>query len=218
LNLAKANKQWAIISFHELATSGDDIYYTTPANFSAMIAQVAASGLPVITYDQAIASYAVTPTSAPTTPLPPPIPTPIPTPTPVPNPTPTTTPPTRPPFTPAPSPGFPTTPTPTPAPAVWSGAVSAPSTTVGKSINITFQPKSPVAISNVNVSIKIYDPSGTLVVNKTASQQNFSAGQTRTYSAGHTPKKKGTYKIVGHVFFGSGSPTYYETTSTFIVR
>ncbi len=59
INEAKNNKTWNVIVFHKIGTSADDQYFTTLANFKAMIDVVAKSQVSLISYDQGISSFAV---------------------------------------------------------------------------------------------------------------------------------------------------------------
>jgi peptidoglycan/xylan/chitin deacetylase (PgdA/CDA1 family) len=54
----KAKNRWEVLVFHVIKSSGDDIYYTSPAVFAQMMAVVAQSGVPVMTYNQALVNFA----------------------------------------------------------------------------------------------------------------------------------------------------------------
>jgi peptidoglycan/xylan/chitin deacetylase (PgdA/CDA1 family) len=69
---AKANKRWEVIVFHTIAAQGDDAYHIAPATFRAILTKVAASGVPVVTYNEGLNLFGVsnsttnvTPPSAP---------------------------------------------------------------------------------------------------------------------------------------------------------
>ncbi|MFH0891949.1 MAG: polysaccharide deacetylase family protein [Candidatus Falkowbacteria bacterium] len=57
INEAKANNSWVVLTFHDVVASGDDAYHTTPEMFADMMAEIAASGVSVITYDEGVAAY-----------------------------------------------------------------------------------------------------------------------------------------------------------------
>lgn len=58
---AKAKNRWEVIVFHSLTATGPDAYHTSPAVFNQMIDAVAASGVKVVTYDQGIQQFGVSP-------------------------------------------------------------------------------------------------------------------------------------------------------------
>lgn len=58
LSEAAANKRWEVIVFHSIANTGDDAYHTSPAALRAMMQTIAASGIPVITYQQGLQLFA----------------------------------------------------------------------------------------------------------------------------------------------------------------
>lgn len=59
VNNAKNKKQWTVIVFHAIATSGEDQYYVNPSTFQAMIAAIKQSGVSVITYDQGVQIFKI---------------------------------------------------------------------------------------------------------------------------------------------------------------
>ncbi len=61
INQALLNKQWVVIVFHKITEVGDDAFYTPPAAFAEMLAAVAGSGVPVLTYNQGLELFRVSP-------------------------------------------------------------------------------------------------------------------------------------------------------------
>lgn len=64
LSEAKANKEWVVLVYHTVADStfgASDEYITSTATFAGMMGTVAASGVPVVTYNQGIQQFAVQP-------------------------------------------------------------------------------------------------------------------------------------------------------------
>lgn len=59
-NQAKSQGRWAVIVFHSLTNTGDDVYHVPPAIFTQMISTLSTVGVPVITYDQGIRQFAAT--------------------------------------------------------------------------------------------------------------------------------------------------------------
>lgn len=57
LEQAKNEGKWLVIVFHSIADEGDDAYHIAPDVFAEMVAEVADSGLSVITYDQGIQEF-----------------------------------------------------------------------------------------------------------------------------------------------------------------
>lgn len=55
---ARTQKRWQLFVFHDIANTGDDAYHTPIAQFKQIVQAIAASGLPVLTYDQAFAQFA----------------------------------------------------------------------------------------------------------------------------------------------------------------
>lgn len=53
INEAKNKGQWIVIVYHKIAETGDDAYFTTPADFADMLQTVQDSGIDVVTYNQA---------------------------------------------------------------------------------------------------------------------------------------------------------------------
>lgn len=56
---ALANNRWLVLVFHVIAESGDDAYHTKPATFARMVDAIAAAGIQVKTYDQALRLFGV---------------------------------------------------------------------------------------------------------------------------------------------------------------
>ena len=52
VNEAKNNGQWVVIVYHKIAETGDDAYFTTPAELANMLQTIDDSGVEVVTYDQ----------------------------------------------------------------------------------------------------------------------------------------------------------------------
>jgi hypothetical protein len=69
---AKASKRWEVIVFHTIATQGDDAYHIAPTAFRAILDKVAASGVPVVTYNEGLNLFGVS--NSATSVTPPPIP------------------------------------------------------------------------------------------------------------------------------------------------
>lgn len=61
LNEAIANQRWEVIVFHSIAETGDDVYHVAPGRFGEIIAAVVQSGVSVVTYDEGINRFAVSP-------------------------------------------------------------------------------------------------------------------------------------------------------------
>lgn len=57
INEAKAKKQWLVIVHHRIAETGDDAYYTTPANLAAMLKVIDDSKVEVVTYDEGLNKF-----------------------------------------------------------------------------------------------------------------------------------------------------------------
>jgi peptidoglycan/xylan/chitin deacetylase (PgdA/CDA1 family) len=58
---AKTNNDWLVIVTHLINATGDDEYHIDPTTYKSIISAVASTGINVITYQQGIAQYAVTP-------------------------------------------------------------------------------------------------------------------------------------------------------------
>lgn len=58
LTEAQTNRRWLVLVFHTIADTGDDVYHTSPAMLEQILDKVAASGLPVITYDRGLDMFA----------------------------------------------------------------------------------------------------------------------------------------------------------------
>ena len=55
IDTAVANKEWLILAFHKIDTSGEQ-YSTTPANFNAIVDYLKQKNVPVITVAQGVAA------------------------------------------------------------------------------------------------------------------------------------------------------------------
>lgn len=58
LERAQNDSRWQVIIFHRIAEEGDDSYYVTPDMFSDIIAEINASGVPVLTYNEGLNQFA----------------------------------------------------------------------------------------------------------------------------------------------------------------
>lgn len=58
---AQSNGRWVLLVFHTIAPTGDDAYHTSPQMLKDIVAKVASSGLPVVTYNQALNLFGVAP-------------------------------------------------------------------------------------------------------------------------------------------------------------
>lgn len=61
LATAREHRQWVVLVFHDISEAGEDSYHTPPEVFRQMIAAVAASHVPVVTYTHALQQFAVGP-------------------------------------------------------------------------------------------------------------------------------------------------------------
>lgn len=57
---AQAQKRWVVFAFHDIANTGDDTYHTPVAQFKQILQAVAASGVSVKTYSDALQQFGVT--------------------------------------------------------------------------------------------------------------------------------------------------------------
>jgi len=69
----KANNRWEVIVFHTIGTSADVTYSTSKAVFAQMISAIATSGVPVVTYNQGLVSFATVGGPYPVSPITPPV-------------------------------------------------------------------------------------------------------------------------------------------------
>lgn len=58
---AAKNERWVVLVFHTIADTGDDAYHTPRATFESMVSAIAASGLPVVTYNEGLNQFGVNP-------------------------------------------------------------------------------------------------------------------------------------------------------------
>lgn len=56
---AKAENRWIVLVFHTIAQTGDDKYHTAPEVFAQIIAEIAKSGVPVLTYEQGLKTFGI---------------------------------------------------------------------------------------------------------------------------------------------------------------
>lgn len=61
INQAKAQNRWVVLSFHEIAASGDDQYHIHPLKYRTIVNAVKSSGVQVVTYDQGLQMFGMTP-------------------------------------------------------------------------------------------------------------------------------------------------------------
>lgn len=104
----------------------------------------------------------------------------------------------------------PSAPTAPPAQAAFSSTGTAQqSVQVGNAVSLSAAVKTSGAASNVIVDIEVYNSAGQKIFQKFYEGQNFSANETRSFTASWTPSAEGTYRMTIGVFNSNWSQAHH---------